>query len=411
MTSDVSLRGLVRSTGTVACFALAACVAVTTATSATASGAGTYAGPLGGRIVLVGFAPYHAVVSLDPHTGKTTAITPQRFPPEVFGADSLGLRPEVAPASVAVSPDGGRVVFATDQSNYDCCGRRPWDGELYSIAADGSDMRRLTDTPNRDESSPVYSPDGRRIAFLSDLAIGQADTPRVSLAVMDSTGSDIRYLSAAKAGLSAASMTISWHRDSRRLLFFDGGTDTSLQGKTLLVDVATGARRTLHGSAGRFSRDGRVALEWGSDIYVGTPDQLAKPLFARTLKPRVASQWTGTGRRSLITSFTWLPDGRLLYKGNDVRTTGCQPGEDAGPWIGVASRSGKPKMIWRARCFWNLAVLSPSPSGADVALDAGRGMTLRGMLLRIATGRVTEVYGGDFRSAVWGWQPTWDHSS
>jgi Tol biopolymer transport system component len=54
------------------------------------------------------------------------------------------------------SPDSSRILFARRH-------RGPTD--LFSAAADGSDVRALTDTPNRWEWQAVYSPNGRRIVF------------------------------------------------------------------------------------------------------------------------------------------------------------------------------------------------------------------------------------------------------
>jgi TolB protein len=58
------------------------------------------------------------------------------------------------PASASAQTDE-RVVYVSDESgNY----------EIYSVATDGTDKRRLTNTPE-DELDPAGSPDGTRIAF------------------------------------------------------------------------------------------------------------------------------------------------------------------------------------------------------------------------------------------------------
>jgi len=67
-------------------------------------------------------------------------------------------------SSPAIAPDGGAIVFSRgfvdlseDQSR----------SNLWIVNADGSRLRQLTDGQWRD-SSPVWSPDGERIAFLSN---------------------------------------------------------------------------------------------------------------------------------------------------------------------------------------------------------------------------------------------------
>src|SRR5207302_429454 len=68
------------------------------------------------------------------------------------------------PTDPQISPDGKKIVYvrrfadaATDKRY----------SNLWIINADGTDHRPLT-TGNRSDSSPRWSPDGTRIAFLSD---------------------------------------------------------------------------------------------------------------------------------------------------------------------------------------------------------------------------------------------------
>lgn len=56
------------------------------------------------------------------------------------------------------SPDGTKIVF---QSN-----RNDNDSEIYSMNADGSNIKRLTHTKGYDET-PIWSPDGTKILFVS----------------------------------------------------------------------------------------------------------------------------------------------------------------------------------------------------------------------------------------------------
>ena len=72
------------------------------------------------------------------------------------------------------SPDGRRIAFSSE---------RDGNAEISVMNADGSDAIRLTDHPS-DDRSPAWSPDGRRIAFSSERD-GNAE-----IYVMDADGSD-----------------------------------------------------------------------------------------------------------------------------------------------------------------------------------------------------------------------------
>ena len=75
--------------------------------------------------------------------------------------------------ATAVIPQGDEAVFAFASD----------DGDIYTVRADGTDLRQLTDGPGV-ASYPVWSPDGTRIAY-HDWHDG-AD----SLVVMDAGGGD-----------------------------------------------------------------------------------------------------------------------------------------------------------------------------------------------------------------------------
>lgn len=94
------------------------------------------------------------------------------------------------------SPDGQRIAFVSDRTG-------TW--EIYVMDDDGSQQRPLTNTPE-DESVPTWSPDGEKIAYTTDM-IG--DDPKIW--VMNADGSGRRQL--------ASGSWPSWSPDSKQIVY------------------------------------------------------------------------------------------------------------------------------------------------------------------------------------------------
>ena len=75
---------------------------------------------------------------------------------------------DAAESAPALSPEGTQIAYASNAS-----GER----EIYVMRADGTRIRRLTQNPARDDSSPAWSPDGRYLAWSSeaDVYVMKAD--------------------------------------------------------------------------------------------------------------------------------------------------------------------------------------------------------------------------------------------
>ena len=76
----------------------------------------------------------------------------------LLAGSSLAKEEVRLPLCPSVSPDGTRVAFA-------------WHGDIWTVPVEGGEASRLTNHPAND-GAPYYSPDGKKIAFLSDRVDG-----------------------------------------------------------------------------------------------------------------------------------------------------------------------------------------------------------------------------------------------
>jgi TolB protein len=82
------------------------------------------------------------------------------------------------------SPNGSRIVFSSDRGDA-ASGDNQLD--LWTISANGGDIRRVTNTPSRDETDPAWSPDGRLIAYSGEGAFHGASSSQLYVSRPDGT--------------------------------------------------------------------------------------------------------------------------------------------------------------------------------------------------------------------------------
>lgn len=99
--------------------------------------------------------------------------------------------------------DGSRLAFLTYRDN---------NLEVFTMAADGSDWRRITTTPGYDYG-PEWSPDGRHLAYAEDVGGGRMD-----IFVVDPDGSHrVQLTSGAAGGYGPI-----WSPDGTRITYISG---------------------------------------------------------------------------------------------------------------------------------------------------------------------------------------------
>jgi len=110
-----------------------------------------------------------------------------------------------AVSSPAISPDGKQIVFTREHIDTVKDQSRT---NLWIVTADGSRVHELTSGPWRD-GSPVWSPDGRRLAFLSD----RDGTMQLHVMYVD-TGAIAQL-----THLERAPGSVKWSPDGRQIAF------------------------------------------------------------------------------------------------------------------------------------------------------------------------------------------------
>ncbi len=139
------------------------------------------------------------------------------------------------------SPDGKRIVFASDRTaNY----------EIWIADADGSKARQLSDLKNSPTGSPRFSPDGRLVVFDAQVA-GNAD-----IFVVPADGGQIRRLTDA----DSFDFMPSWSSDGRSIYF---ASNRSGDGQIWKMPAAGGEAVQITMQGGRESYESPD----GSEIY------------------------------------------------------------------------------------------------------------------------------------------------
>jgi len=197
------------------------------------------------------------------------------------------------PRHPAPSPDGSQILFS-------------WQGDLWIVAADGGQARRLTAHP-ANERYPVWSRDGRSIAFSSD----RYGSPNVF--VMPADG-------------SAAARRLTYFTGSGRRVSGDTPVDFTVDGSAVIF--LSHRAETIRRAPGVY----RVPLAGGTPVHVQnaharwaamSPDGEAMA-FVRGVTPWTRRGYTGAANRDL-----WL----RTNDGEFVQLTTFEGDDDRPSWV------------------------------------------------------------------------------
>lgn len=160
------------------------------------------------------------------HLLDPAADTPARRLAIGVPADLREIRPRFVKGdryvrNAAISPTGARAVFE-------------YRGEIVSLPAEKGDARNLTNTVSANERSPAWSPDGSRIAYVSD-ASGEYE---LKVAPQDGRGEVKSY----KLLGHGFYMDLDWSPDGQKIAYADNSQST------YVLNVKTGVAKRVAGN-------------------------------------------------------------------------------------------------------------------------------------------------------------------
>jgi len=131
------------------------------------------------------------------------------------------------------SPDGSRIAFVSNRTGKEFDEGR--NSDIWTVPVGGGNLTKISTSPDRD-ASPVWSPDGKTIAFVS---AEDEDAPQ-QLYVTESVGGGTPRL--VSKSLDLIPGNLQWAENGKALLF-----DTGVKGElhVFRVDVPTGTIRQV----------------------------------------------------------------------------------------------------------------------------------------------------------------------
>src|SRR5688572_11715206 len=164
-------------------------------------------------------------------------------------------------AEPSLSPDAGEIAFVSG-------------GDIWTVPAGGGEARLLVSHPAT-ESRPIYSPDGRRLAFISTRT-GNGD-----LYILSFDSGDLRGVTFG----DAFEQLDAWSRDNRWLYF--SSTSREIAGMNDIFRVSAEGGTPIEVSADRYTNE---------YFSAPAPDGAAVAFTARGIS---SSQWWRRGRSHL----------------------------------------------------------------------------------------------------------------
>jgi Tol biopolymer transport system component len=192
----------------------------------------------------------------------------------------------------ALSPDGRSVAFSF--AGPDDVG----EPGIWVKAVDGSELRRLTRTPNSAEISPAWSPDGREIAFVR---------PGEGVFIIPAIGGSERKV-------SPSGTDVDWAPDGKSILIRDGDNRSRFCIYQILLDSLE-RRQLTRPESGGGDANFRVSPDGSTVAFIRHGHPGAADLYVASIQggePRRLTNWNDAH----VSGVVWTADGHELIYSN-----------------------------------------------------------------------------------------------
>ena len=271
-------------------------IAVLTLAALTSAACG---GRSDGRIAFISY-PYGngEIYTMNPDGSSATRLINPDFPlaASVLMPSTLAIirvaRHYTDNWSLAWSPDGRRIAFVSD---------RDGNLEIYAASADGSDLTRLTHNDMVDRE-PALSPDGGRVAFVSDR------DGNLEIYAVNADGSEMARLT----NNDADDWQPVWSPDGRRIAFVSE-RDGNLEIYAVNVDGSDLTRLSNNPSGDwspAWSPDGRRIVYVSAREIVPRYAPAHTEIYAMNADGSEITRLTNSDR--VAREPAWSPDGRRI---------------------------------------------------------------------------------------------------
>lgn len=254
--------------------------------------------------------------------GKPVDITPgdHDVPPFNLGGQDY----------YAISPDGSEVAYTSNISEVEATSTN---NDLFVVPIAGGTPKKISNSPGSD-STPLYSPDGKYIAFRMQMRNGY-ESDRFRLALYDRSSGQIKNLT---EGWDHWVETMAWTPDSKHIYFT---SEDKGEAPIYRISVNGGeVKEVVRGSNDEisFSKDGRdlafsrMSIRFPTEVFRLDLSEDGKPkgdainisrlndaLLAKIEMPQLESFWFTGAEKTKVQGFLLKPPGFEAGKSYPVK--------------------------------------------------------------------------------------------